>query len=162
MPSSRSQKEEEYTDENEEQEKVLRKRRFYPTRIGGYCINAVTGSRYHIQQGSFEELRLFRTTDATGFYDSKGFLRRRNDPVSRDPNFLYYDSPEQYMRHMRQKVPQEQVNRWHTNVQRMFPDGGDFVKAEWDKIRKEHFDRMSARSSNVVKEPQETSDDEWA
>ena len=161
MPSSKQQQEDTYFDDDEEHQKVLRKRRFYPTRIGGWCVNAVTGSRYPIQQGSFEEMRLFRVTDSTGFYDERGYLLRRGDPPSRDPNLLYYDNPEQYMRNMKQKMPQEQINRWHTNVQRMFPDGGDFVKEEYDKIRKENYDRQTSRSTIQSAENRPSSDDEW-
>lgn len=163
MPSSNTQYEEEYYDEETETQKVLRKRRFHPTRIGGWCVNAVTGAQYDIKQGSFEELRLYRVSDCTGFYDKRGFLRRRNDPINRDPNMLYYDNPEQYARHMKRKLPQDQINIWHTNVQRMFPDGGAFVKAEWDKIRKENYNNM-LRSSQApaTEERQESSEDEWA
>ncbi len=164
MPSTHNYNNvENYDDDDELQQKVLRKRRFYPTRIGGVCVNAASGSRYPIQQGSFEELRLYRISDVTGFYDKNGYLRRRNDPLNHEPNMLYFDTPEQYMRHMRQKLPQESINRWHTNVKRMFPDNGDFDRAEYEKIRKENRSRM-VRSSQVQDESQvvASSDDEWA
>ena len=163
MPSTNAQQEDEYFDEETEKQKVLRQRRFYPTRIGGWCVNAMTGSQYDIKQGSFEELRLYRVSDCTGFYDNRGFLRRKNDPINRDPNMMYYDNPEQYARHMKRKLPQSQINTWHANVNRMFPDGGDFVKAEWEKIRKENYNNM-LRSSQApaTEERQESSEDEWA
>ena len=164
MPSTSKHNDVEYYDNEDEQEqKVLRKRRFYPTRMGGLCVNAASGSRYPIQQGSFEELRLYRVSDVTGFYDKNGYLRRRNDPLNREPNMLYFDTPEQYMRHMRQKLPQESINRWHTNVKRMFPDDGDFDRAAYEQIRKENRSNMARSNWSSEDAPvPASSDDEWA
>jgi len=125
-----------YNDDGEET-KVLRKRRFYPTKIGGLIVNAASGHSYGIPQGSFEELRLYKVSDVTGYYDAHGFLLRRNDAPNREPCLCYYESPEEYTRHMRQKVPQKRINEWHNNVKRMFPDGGEFVKSEYEAIRQE-------------------------
>ncbi|MAV56939.1 MAG: hypothetical protein CMI79_05375 [Candidatus Pelagibacter sp.] len=161
MPSTNTHNENENENENEyydqdiEKQKVLRQRRFYPTRIGGYCINAVTGAPYYdIKQGSYEELRLYRVLNCTGIYDKKGFLRRKNDPINYEPNILYYDNPEQYERHVKKKLPQSQINTWHTNVRCMFPDGGKFVKAEWEKSRKNNY-------NIILRSSQELSEDEW-
>ncbi len=159
MPSSNTQHDHEnddaYYDQEAEKQKVLRQRRFYPSRFGGCCINAVTGEPYYdIKQGSFEELRLYRVSDCSGFYDKKGFLRRNNDPINNDPNILYYDNPEQYGRHVKKKLPQCQINRWHTNIRRMFPDGGKFVKAEWEKFRKEKYNIILRGSHELL-------EDEW-
>tara|TARA_A200000113_G_scaffold225090_1_gene244796 strand:+ start:7764 stop:8249 length:486 start_codon:yes stop_codon:yes gene_type:complete len=144
-------------DENGEHRPKVKRRRYHPTKLGGVCINAQTGQRYSIMQGSFEELRLYKMIDATAFYDKNGFLRERKDPVNPDPNILFYDSPEEYMRHMKVKIPQDRVNRWHMNQRRMFPDGGQFDKAAYEEIRKEsHTVRM-----NSERQRESSSEDEW-
>jgi hypothetical protein len=141
--------------ENGEPRVRVKRRRYYPTKLGGVCVNAQSGQRYQIMQGSFEELRLYKTIDATAFYDKNGYLRETRDPVNPDPNMLYYDSPEEYMRHMRVKLPQDRVNRWHINNKRIFPDGGEFDKAAYDEIRSESF------MSRMDEAQRESSEDEW-
>ena len=160
MPSQKmTDNEPEYNqnDDNAERRVRIKRRRYYPTKMGGVCINAQSGHRYPIMQGSFEELRLYKMIDATAFYDKNGFLRDKRDPVNPDPNVLFYDSPEEYMRHMKVKLPQDRVNRWHINQKRMFPDGGEFNKEAYDEIRKETF--MPRMNDDVQRES--SSEDEW-
>ena len=144
-------------DEHGERKVRVKRRRYHPTKLGGVCINAQSGQRYPIMQGSFEELRLYKMIDATAFYDKNGFRREKRDPVNPDPNILYYDSPEEYMRHMKVKIPQDRINRWHLNQKRMFPDGGDFDKAAYDEIRKETY---SVRMNDDTQR-ESSSEDEW-
>ena len=135
----------------------IKRRRYHPTKLGGACINAMTGQRYPIMQGSFEELRLYKMIDATAFYDKDGFLLEKKQ-TNPEPNILFYDSPEEYMRHMKTKIPQEQVNRWHINKNRMFPESNDyqFSKEAYDAIRLEKF---APRTSSPTREV--SSEDEW-
>lgn len=135
----------------------IKRRKYYPTKLGGACINAQTGHRYRIVQGSFEELQLYKIIDATSHYDKDGF-RHEKYQLNPDPNILYYDSPEEYMRHMKTKISQEQVNRWHINKKRMFPESNEFKfdKEAYYAICKEKFEYQ--RSSPALKS---STEDEW-
>lgn len=100
----------------------IRKRRYHPTPYGRRCVNAVTGVSYPWQTGSYEEMRLYKVADATGFYTKEGFLRELNDKINSESNFLYFDSPEQYARHMRVDINPEYCATWHARVSRLFPE----------------------------------------
>jgi len=146
-----------YNNENDERVVRTRRRRYYPSRLGGICVNAMTGQRYPIAQGSFEEMRLYKVVDATAYCDKNGFYRENKDAVNRDPNILYYDNPEEYMRHMKVTLKQSRINLWRINQKRMFPNGGDFDKDAYDVIRKEHHEmhRINNDKGEV------SSEDEW-
>jgi len=101
----------------------IKKRRYYPTTQGKYCVNAVNGMRYPWKSGSYNELQLFKMIDATGKYDKDGFLIKRSEEKNKDPNFLYFDSPEQYAKHMRIKLDHVQSQKWHSKVRMIFPNG---------------------------------------
>ena len=101
----------------------IRKRRFHPTTFRLYCVNAIDGEPYPWKSGSFEELRLYKVINTTGFYTKDGFVRNRDEELCRDPIFLYYDSPEQYSRHMRVNLDQTHCAKWHEKVNRYFPNG---------------------------------------
>lgn len=112
-----------------------KKRMYYPTKLRSRIVNAKTGYAYPYCQGSFEELQLFKIIDSTARCDENGFLQTRQDHVNRDPNFLYYDNPEQCMRHRRITFPPERIRVWHENNKRMFPEKEGFNKMEWDLIK---------------------------
>ena len=108
----------EYDDEYEYSGSRTRKTRlYYPTNLGGWCVNAVTGRPYPYLQGKKDELRLFKIIDMSCNTDHKGFLRKPRDPINKDPNFLYFDSPEQYMAHTDQEIPEERILKWRQQVQ---------------------------------------------
>lgn len=135
----------------------IKRRRYHPTKLGGACINAQTGHRYSIMQGSFKELQLYKMIDATSYYDKDGFRLEGKQP-NLDPNLLYYDSPEEYMRHMKTKVSQEQVNRWHVNKKRMFPESNEF------KFDKEAYNAICAEKYKPQRSspaPEASYEDEW-
>ena len=75
------------------------------------CINAVTGQKYYdpttnkpIYNNSFECRQLYAVIDATA-------------PLGeRDPYKLYYDTPEQYERHRRVKVPRKRKEIWRAKM----------------------------------------------
>lgn len=159
MPSQKNRDDEPVFDNDDfqqgERRVRIKRRRYHPTKLGGLCVNAATGQRYPIAQGSFEELRLFKMIDATAFYDKDGFLLEKNQS-NPDSNILYYDSPEEYMRHMKTRIAQEDVNRWHMNVKRMFPDGGEFDKAAYDAIKLGTYVGTKEAPKREV-----SSEDEW-
>lgn len=101
---------------------VIKKRKFFPTKRGMSIVNAVSGYEYPWTQGSFDEKRLFKVIDSTAYYDEKGVVRHRTNNNIGTPNLLYFDSPEQYMMHMRQKIAHNKLMAWHDNVRRLFPE----------------------------------------
>lgn len=137
----------------------IRRRRYFPTRYGGFCVNAVTGSRYPYGQGSFESLRLYQVIDSSGTCDNKGYVRERHDEPNKTPNFLFYDSPEQYSRHMKVDVDGKVSYQWHNDVKNMFPDNV-FDKSAYLEIRnRKHNLPIQKKSSNKVVD--NNSDDDW-
>lgn len=114
-----------------------RKRLYFPTKLRSRIVNAKTGLSYPYYQGSYEELQLFKIIDSTARCDEHGFLQTRSDPVNRDPNFLYYDNPEQFMRHRQILLPKERISKWYANHSKMFPHNKGFIKSEWDRIKTE-------------------------
>ena len=66
----------------------MRRRRYFPTKHGGICVNAVTGNRYPYSQGSFESLRLYQVVDASGKCDNNGYVRGRWDQPNKTSNFF--------------------------------------------------------------------------
>jgi len=137
----------------------IRKRRYHPTTYGRLCVNAMTGIAYPWQSGSFEEMRLYKVVDATAFHTKEGFLRERKDPIHKEPNFLYYDSPEQYGRHMRVDVDPAFCAKWHARVSRYFPNGGEFRRDEYEA---DQANGDSLRAPPVARDNDSVeSSDEW-
>jgi hypothetical protein len=126
MPSSRHQPEDNYVgdDENHDGEKQkLRRREYYPSNVqGAFIVNANSGQRYPWRVGSLDSLRLYKIIDARGTCDKNG---RPSKIPSRDPNFLFYDSPEEYMRHRDADLSNNQLRDWHNLQTRLFPKGGE-------------------------------------
>lgn len=114
---------------------IKRKRLYYPTKLRSRIVNAKTGVAYPYCQGSYEELQLFKMIDSTAWCDENGYVLSRTDPVNKDPNFLYYDSPEQFMRHRRTTLDPDRIKTWHINHYKMFPPNRGFIKSEWDRIK---------------------------
>lgn len=76
-----------------------------------YIINAITGQRMHcqitgqpIKQNSLASRQLYAVMDCTAPNGSK------------DPMKLYYDTPEQYERHRRVKVPRSRKEEWRKKI----------------------------------------------
>lgn len=163
MPSAKNQDEPEYDDhanageDHERSRTRIRRRRFFPTKIGGVCVNAKTGQQYPWSQGSFDEMRLYKVIDATAYYDKDGFRRRRKDPVNKEPLLLYYDSPQEYGRHNKSELNQSFVNWWSARRDAAFPDG-TFDKAAYSAWISENPRWVPSRQ---VKETTGVSDEEW-
>lgn len=168
MPSKK-QNDDDYTGYNDHMsnrgEAVMRRRRYYPTRHGGFCVNALTGSRYPYIQGSFESLRLYQVVDSSGLCDSRGYVRTNRDPSNQTPNFLFYDSPEQYSRHQKVDIDPKSAYQWHADIKSMFPDD-QFDKAAYLEIRKRKHGigevPVSKASASASEEAVAVNDDdEW-
>lgn len=96
------------------------RRCYYPSnKQNKFICNAVTGVPYPWRVGSKESLQLYKTFDTTGTCDEDGKLMRNNDVryPNRTPNHLYYDSPEQFMRHTGIKLDPTYVQGWHNRQQ---------------------------------------------
>jgi len=109
--------------EDSDKQIKFKKRLYHPSPNRGRCINAQTGVHYPWKSSSFESLRIYKVMDSTGFYDSKGFLRVSSDPINQGANVLYYDSPEQYGRHLRHRVDTDYCSKWHNKISNIFPGG---------------------------------------
>ena len=141
----------------------MRRRRYYPTRHTGFCINAVTGSRYNFCQGSYDSLRLYQVIDSSGKCDRNGYIRTRWDPSNQTPNFLYYDSPEQYSRHNKVEISGKFAYQWHNDVKKMFPDG-QFDKEAYLEIRRRKYgigEVPVSAEDKVSGSNNSDDDDEW-
>ena len=100
------------------------RRSYYPSNVQEqYVVNAVSGAPYPFRVGSFESLRLFHVTDATGLCDGRGL----SGTLNREPNHLYYTDPQQYMRHRggRQAFDRAFVDAWRSKVDWLFPSPND-------------------------------------
>lgn len=102
--------------ENKQSATFKGKRPFYfPTNKPTMFIrNAVTGLEYPYRVGTTESLQLFKVVDTLGVYDSNGVKLNKKSASfpNRNPNHCYYDSPEQYMTHSRNRLDPELVKRW--------------------------------------------------
>ena len=95
------------------------KRRYYPSnKAQTFIKNAVNGSEYEWRVGSKEEQGLFKTVDATGTCDSKGYVIKNQSVLPNpNPNHLYYDSPEQCMRHLNVTYSNDFIEKWRSVTQ---------------------------------------------
>lgn len=116
-------------DEVRQFEKRQSGRKYYPSnKQERLIVNAVSGMRYNVKVGSRDSQRLFRLVDSTGTCNKDGYRImtkvRRNAPndtlPNPEPNFLYFDSPEECMRHMHITLNPELVKSWRANVDKLF------------------------------------------
>lgn len=78
--------------------------RYFPSNTENtFIVNAETGEVYPWRVGSYDSSRLFKMVDSTGLCDRNGYEINIGDETfpNRNPNHIYYDSPEQYMKHQR-------------------------------------------------------------
>jgi hypothetical protein len=100
------------------------KRKYFPSnKQDTYIVNAMTGVKYTCKVGSFESLRLYSVVDTTSSCDNKGFLIKSTDKETETgiPNYLYYDSPQQYMEHRKVQLDTETIKSWKNKVSILFP-----------------------------------------
>ena len=83
-------------DEMSESEEYVDNRLVYPTRHWGEIVNACTGWSYGFRMGDRRQDTLFQVRHCCGEYDALGNKSARGPPL-KDPQFLFYDSPRQYL-----------------------------------------------------------------
>ena len=124
---------------------------YYTSNIpDSYIKNAMSGHVYPYKVGSLESLQLYKVMDATGTVDNDGVKLSVKNLPNGTSNILYYDNPEEYMRHRRIKLDQVKINAWNNKVNRLFPKG-KFNKEEWIKMNQEIRDKYTFDFENRVK-----------
>ena len=118
IEQSRDETESTASGEDYYKNKVIRYE-YYPSNISDTFIrNAVTGRCYPFKVGSNESRRLFKVIDTIGNIDSNGrkiqVIKKHGviTPINSNPNHLYYNSPEEYMRHRHCEVQPEFIKQW--------------------------------------------------
>jgi len=99
--------------------KKFGRRRYFPSNTqNSFIVNAETGSVYPCRVGSLESRYLFKMVDTTGACDNRGYeLDPRDDSYpNRNPNHIFYDSPEQFMRHQRTTLDPGFVERFKARL----------------------------------------------
>lgn len=115
-----------------------------------YIVNAMTGVKYPYKVGTFESLRLYTVIDATTRCDNKGFRIKSTDMTTETgrTNYLYYDSPQQYMQHRKVTLDPEVVLKWRKRVTELFPSAdetetsGVFNREAYNRFVNQHCDKL--------------------
>jgi len=127
--------------DNNPENDIVRERAYFPSNtLMDYVRNALTGGQYPFRAGTFDSMRLYKVFDTTGNCDRNGVILLPHEKRNQSPNILYYDSPEQYMKHRKVKVSQTDVNKWYERNTRLFGNrigDGSFNKEEYNKMVKE-------------------------
>jgi len=130
-PTGREYEYENYSDrdENDRNKFVnrVKKRAYYPSNGQDTFIkNAITGVAYPWKVGSKDSKRLFKVVDTLGVHDKNGAKlpgrKRRSDvgQVNPNPIHLYYDSPEEFMRHRNCTVSPGLIESWLQTKNELF------------------------------------------
>ena len=89
------------------------KRKYFPSNSPQSLIrNAITGVEYPYYTGTKEQSLLFKCVDSTGTCDSQGYFIK-SGPTNYNTNHLFYDSPEQCMRHLHISFSSDFIKKWH-------------------------------------------------
>ena len=108
--------------------KTMRKPRRYSSNPNGqFAVNAITGEKYPYRVGTYDALRLFRVQDTTSTYNSDGKVIKSGDRStshSREPKFLYYDGPKDYMAHNNITLNQQYIEKWKKFQDNLLDDKG--------------------------------------
>jgi hypothetical protein len=105
------------------QTRKIGKRRYFPSNTqNSFIVNAETGVKYDYRVGSFESRRLFKMVDSTGACDSEGFVMDPRDDTypNRNPNHIFYDSPEQFARHQRTAIEPHFIENFNKRKAELF------------------------------------------
>ena len=98
------------------------KRSYYTSNKSNMFIkNAITGSFYDYKVGSFKSAQLFKVVDTIGHHDKDGRNIKNITGFNCSPNHLYYDTPEEFMRHRNCSLSQELINAWYKKTKELFP-----------------------------------------
>jgi hypothetical protein len=111
---------------------LVKKPTYYPSNIpDSFIVNAVTGVAYPWKVGSNDSKRLFKVYDTLGLHDKHGVKipkrvknnsRFQKSEINPNPNQLYYESPQEFMRHQRYTVNPELINSWLKSKNELFND----------------------------------------
>lgn len=104
-----------------------------------YAVNAVTGENYPYKVGTYDTLRLFRVRDSTSTYTNDGkYIRSSNRTAThmRNPHYLYYDGPKEYMDHTGNTVDQHIIEKWNLLQQKLTNEKGEIVPGAYKEYLK--------------------------
>ena len=104
--------------------KKIKKQQYYPSNTPStFIVNAVTGMPYPFLVGSHESRRLFKVYDTLGHNDREGrpLNKGTKTPINPHPNHLFYDDPDQFMRHQKMTLNPELIQQWHERKAARFP-----------------------------------------
>jgi hypothetical protein len=107
--------------------------------VGHYAVNAITGDKYAYKVGTIDSLRLFRVLDSTSrFSDDGKYIKASNRSVSnsRDPKYLFYDGPKEYMSHTGNTVDQHKIEKWKAFQQKLTDDKGNVNPTAYSDYQK--------------------------
>ena len=131
---------------------------YYPTNnTTGYIVDAITGYPQRWKVGSFDSLRLYCVHDSSGLVDEYGIKIPYGEEPNRNPNILYYESPEAYKRHNSWRFAkndefdeksnnQSAFNDWHVFKSRMF---GSSKQDESDYINMKEYNSWRAEKKSA-------------
>jgi len=94
-------------------------RRYFPSnKQNSFIVNAETGVAYPWRVGSYDSRRLFKMVDTTGVCDINGFMidRHTESYPNRNPNHIYYDSPDQFMKHHRTTLTPQLIENFKNRM----------------------------------------------
>jgi len=105
------------------------KRSYYTSnKPGTFIRNAITGREYEWKVGTSDSLRLFKVVDTIGNHDKNGCQnpqsnKKRGLPLTynSEPNHLYYDTPEEFMRHRNCRINKDLILQWNEKRKQLFP-----------------------------------------
>ena len=105
------------------------KRTFYTSnKPGTFIRNAITGREYEWKVWTHDSLRLFKIVDTIGHHDKNGCQiiqsnKKRGVPLTynSEPNHLYYDTPEEFMRHRNCRINKDLILQWNEKRKQLFP-----------------------------------------
>ena len=105
------------------------KRTYYTSnKPGTFIRNAITGREYDWKVGTRNSLRLFKIVDTIGHHDKNGCQmiqsnKKRGVPLiyNSEPNHLYYDTPEEFMRHRNCRIHKDLILQWNEKRNHLFP-----------------------------------------
>jgi hypothetical protein len=105
------------------------KRTYYTSnKPGTFIRNALTGREYEWKVGTPDSLRLFKVVDTIGNHDKNGCRiinsnKRRGVTTiyNSEPNHLYYDTPEEFMRHRNCRIHKDLILQWTEKRNHLFP-----------------------------------------
>jgi hypothetical protein len=133
---------------------------FHTSNVHGTpIVHGTTGEQWPWLVGSYESLRLFRIIECSGSYDEKGNKIPHGQEANKSPNFIYYDSPEDYEEHWRTEISQLRADEWHKNVKLWFP-GGEFSVENFAKSGKDKWLAQKTLAQTLSKMPQNSKDKE--